>query len=121
MRAVFEGVTFSHRTHIERLLAHREKPAELRLSGGIVSSPVWVKIFADCMQIPVKTVPVKNAGALGCAIAAAAAAGVYPDMKTASEHMTPRFETVLPDESKKAVYDAKYSRYMRAANALSGI
>ncbi len=118
LRAVFEGVAFSHRTHIERLLKLRERPEEIRLSGGVVSSPVWVKIFADCMQISIKTVPVKNAGALGCCIAAAVAAGVYPDMKTAAESMTPEFETVLPDASKKELYDRKFERYLRAAEAL---
>ena len=34
LRAIYEGVVFSHRYHLDRLLRFRERPATLRLTGG---------------------------------------------------------------------------------------
>ncbi len=34
LRAVYEGIVFSHLTHVKKLLRNREKPASIRLSGG---------------------------------------------------------------------------------------
>ena len=50
LRAVYEGIVFSHYTHVRKLLANREKPASVRLSGGAANSDVWVQIFADVLQ-----------------------------------------------------------------------
>ena len=50
LRAVYEGIVFSHYTHVRKLLANRGKPASVRLSGGAANSDVWVQIFADVLQ-----------------------------------------------------------------------
>lgn len=47
LRAVFEGVAFSHYSHIEKLLRLREAPKAVRIAGGAVNSQVWLQIFAD--------------------------------------------------------------------------
>ena len=54
LRAVYEGVVFSHYTHVRKLLLNREKPKAVQLSGGAANSDVWVQIFADVLQIPVE-------------------------------------------------------------------
>ena len=78
-RSVYEGITFSHRYHLEKLLATRDdKPRRVHLAGGAAHSPVWVQMFADVMHLPVVTVHTDETGALGCAIAAAAATGGMP-------------------------------------------
>lgn len=63
----------------------------------------------------------RSGGALGCAMAAAVASGVYKDLKDAATHMvtiTHRFE---PDAGKAAVYARKYQRYQNVSGALEGI
>ena len=79
LRAVYEGIVFSHLTHVNKLLKNREKPKSIRLSGGAANSRVWVQIFADALQIPVDVIADKELGAQGAAMAAGIAAGIYSD------------------------------------------
>lgn len=78
-RAVFEGVVYSHRTHIDRLRVHNPRLDRLRLAGGAARSAVWVQMFADVLAMPVEVIGAEELGAKGAAMAAAVAAGVYAD------------------------------------------
>jgi len=119
LRAVFEGVAFSHKTHIDRLLSARPKPAAIRLAGGAANSSVWVQMFADVLGFPIETVAgVRELGALGCAMAAAVAAGAYPDYAAAGEAMVKVNAPVYPDEARAATYREKYRKYDALCRAL---
>ncbi|MBR7142989.1 MAG: carbohydrate kinase [Clostridia bacterium] len=118
LRAVFEGVAFSHRMHLEKLLHHRPEPKTVRLAGGAARSQVWGQIFADVLQLPVEIVDAKELGTLGCAMAASVAAGVYADAYSAVKAMMPRTRVLMPDTSKAAVYKKKYLRYERLCACL---
>ncbi len=120
LRAIFEGVAFSHRMHLENLLRFREKPAAIRLAGGAANSAVWVQMFADVMQCPVEVVSTKELGAQGCAMTAAVAAGIYADAPAAVAAMVPPIRTVLPNPATADVYDKKYARYLRLTTCLEG-
>ena len=121
IRAVLEGIVFSHRTHIERLLANRDRPDAMRLAGGAVNNRTWAQMFADVMGLPVEIIDTNELGALGCAMAAAVAAGLYPDLKEAARHMVRVRERLEPDADKKAAYDHKFSLFAQASQALDGI
>ena len=121
-RSIYEGICFGHRYHLEKLLATRdEAPKAIRLSGGAARSKVWTQMFADICQIPVETVAADEAGALGCAIAAAVAAGEYPDLNAAIAGMTEIHKPVMPDSSLKEVYDRKYALYVKTIECLDGL
>ena len=62
LRAIFEGVAFCHLNHIDRLLKEREKPAYIKLAGGVTNSGVWTQMFADIIGIPVKVIETKELG-----------------------------------------------------------
>jgi L-xylulokinase len=122
LRAVFEGVAFSHRTHIERLLSVRTAPKTIRMAGGAANSPLWVRIFADVLGFPMETVRgVKELGALGCAMAAAVAVGLYPDYQAAAKAMVRVNEPVLPDPARVEIYRKKYAKYAAISHALDGV
>ena len=121
-RAVYEGVAFCHRYHLEKLLKTRDKaPACIRLAGGAARSEVWAQMFADVMKLPVETVAAGETGALGCAIAAAVATGEYPDLNAAAENMTAVARRYEPDETRTPVYDRKYRLYVRTLEQLDGL
>ncbi len=121
-RSVFEGITFGHRYHLDKLLATRpERPEAIRLVGGAARARVWAQMFADVMQLPVEVIPTGEAGALGCAILAACAAGEYPSVESAAANMTKISKIFLPDAGRKAVYDAKYRAYLDAVGTLDGL
>ena len=87
IRAVLEGIVFCHMVHLEKLLANRTKTTAVRLAGGAANSLIWAQIFADVFKLPVEIVDTKELGTLGCAMAAAVAAGVYKDFNEAAQHM----------------------------------
>ncbi len=121
LRAVYEGVVFSHFTHLKRLLEFRPAPACIRFTGGAARSGVWVKMFADCFQIPIEIPAGSELGAQGAAIAAAVAIGHYPGYPEAVGAMTRIARRCEPDPSLGGIYQRKFSRYIATANALAAI
>ena len=66
LRAVYEGVAFSHLLQMEHLFANREKPEIIRMAGGATASRVWIQIFADVFGITIEIVPNEETGHQGC-------------------------------------------------------
>ena len=121
-RSVFEGITFCHRQHFEKLMATRESaPRVIRLAGGAARAAVWAQMFADVMGLPVETVAASETGALGCAMAAAVAAGEYASLPDAARAMTVLSGRYEPNAALKAVYDRKYRLYQKTIACLDGL
>ena len=121
LRAVYEGIVFSHLTHVKKLLRNREIPESIRLSGGAANSDVWVQIFADALQIPIDVIEDKELGAQGAAIAAGIAAGIYKDYNDGIEKTVKITKTVQPRPEYKEIYEKKYQTYRRVIEGLSGV
>ena len=119
LRAVYEGIVFSHLTHVKKLLKNREVPRSIRLSGGAANSDVWVQIFADALQIPVDVVGDKELGALGAAMAAGIAAGVYKDYQDAVSRTVKISKTIYPRPEYKEIYEEKYAAYRSVIDGLA--
>ena len=116
--ALYEGVAFSHRRHVEKLLRHRPRPDRVLLSGGAANSSVWVQIFADILQLPIQTVGGKEQGAQGAAMAAGVAAGLYRDIAEAAERTVSPGRSAEPNGTRKEIYDKKYQAYCALENGL---
>lgn len=121
LRSVYEGIVFSHLTHVKKLLKNRETPKSVQLAGGAVNSRVWVQMFADALQLPIDVVAGKEQGAQGAAMAAGVAAGIYRDYPEAIRHMVKITGTVLPRPEYRAVYEEKYATYRAVIDGLSGV
>ena len=121
-RSVYEGIVFCHKYHVDKLLQNRQTPPRcLRLAGGAARSRVWTQMFADVMQLPVETVSVNETGALGCAVAAAAALGDYAALDEAAAHMCRIAPAVQPRPEYARIYDRKYALYLRTIDCLDGL
>lgn len=84
LKAVFEGVVFAHKSDIAPLLAGpAAAPEVIRLAGGAAKSPVWARMFSDCLGLPVEIANGSEFGAKGAAICAAAAIGLHADVEAA--------------------------------------
>jgi L-xylulokinase len=118
IRAVLEGIAFSHKTHIDKLSATRTPPLAIRLTGGAAKSKAWVQIFADVIGLPVETVLASEPGALGCAMSAAVASGLYRDLREAVSHMVRRGERIEPGANATEMYQKKYNIYKDIADSL---
>lgn len=121
LRAVFEGVVFSHMVHIERLLKLRKPPKTIRLAGGASNSSTWVQIFADVIGIPIEVVTTKELGALGCAMSAAVCTGCFPDYSSSARKMVKFSNTIYPNPAYYKIYRKKYAQYLKLIEALGTI
>jgi len=73
-----------------------------------------MQTLADVLNRPIKVARSEQTCALGAAMFAAVAAGEYPKVEDAIDHMEQGFEREFaPDPTHAAVYDALYGRYAR--------
>ncbi|MQA02368.1 MAG: hypothetical protein GEV07_06445 [Streptosporangiales bacterium] len=73
--AAVEGVAFAIR-HAYEALPSAQQPAEVRLTGGGGSSPVFRALLADVLGLPLRPTALRSASAVGAAMLGAAAAGL---------------------------------------------
>lgn len=112
LRAIYEGVAFSHLYHTERLRRiNPQLSSTVRIAGGITHSEAWLQIFADIFQCTLEIVDVKEHGTLGTAMTAAVMIGWYEDVFAAANEMVRVSRTVTPDPAMQQVYQDKYHLY----------
>lgn len=122
LRAVYEGVVFCAKDHMEHLLQLRPAVKAVRLGGGAAKSAVWIQLFADILNQPIETVSgVKELGAFGCAMAGFVAAGVYRDYEEAAAAMVKLNDAVYPDPHRVEIYEKKYEKYSALRKAMDTV
>ena len=107
-RAVLENIAYAIKGNIEQL---PEKPALVRVCGGLSRSPSFVRLLAAVLGVPVVVPRVREATGTGAAIAAAVGAGVYPDLETAMKAMVALEEPCRPDPALTGPYGAGYATW----------
>ena len=121
IRAVYEGICFAHRAHVEKLIkVAGKRPKAIRLSGGACNSKHWVQMFADVLNLPVELVDESELGGLGGAITCAVGSGLYPDFPTAVERMSRVVARFEPNPDQVALYEQKYEVYSSILDSLDG-
>lgn len=82
--------------------------------GGVAKkSPYIMQMMADVLEMPIKIHRFEHTCALGAAMFAAVAAGIYPDIQTAMNAMGTGFEKEYqPDLQRSKTYRQHYQRYL---------
>jgi L-xylulokinase len=111
LRALFEGVAFEHRRHIDVLRSSGVRFDSATLSGGGARSTVWPQMFADVLGIPITVGACDETGALGAAIVAGVGAGVFPDVGAGVQEMTRSRAAFTPDPATARHYGERYRTY----------
>jgi gluconokinase len=110
-RALYEGLAFSIRA-IYRMLAGELHP-DLVATGGILRSPVWLKIVADCLGKPLWRPSVDESAAWGGVVLGLKALGAYPDLAAASSALVGVSGAVEPAPPRQAEYERIMQEYER--------
>ncbi len=112
-RALIEATAYGTREIIEAFEGRGVPVNELVAAGGLPEkNKLLVQIYADVTGKPMKLAASDQSPALGSAMHAAVAAGVYADIQAAAEKMGKiRDEVVQPIAENKAVYDQLYAEY----------
>lgn len=121
LRAIFEGVMFEHRRHVEVLADAGLDFDRVALSGGGARSEHWPQMFADGLGRQVTVAEARETGALGAAIGAALALGIYDDYESAVAAMTHSKARFQPDPVMQAHYDRRYKIWTRLTEAMDPI
>jgi sugar (pentulose or hexulose) kinase len=89
-----------------------ERPAvaTLHASSGMIASPTLVRLLADTLATPVEVATVPETASLGCAVLAAAAAGVHPTLSDALGAMTARTR-VEPTREGVRIGEERYRKW----------
>ncbi len=118
LRALYEGVVYSHLNHIEKLRQTGANFDIARLTGGGARSEVWSQIFADTLEVLIEVPDGIETGARGAAIAAGIGAGVYANFIEAAEQAVSVVRVHEPDRKHTPIYLARYEEYKRLLGAM---
>lgn len=64
LQAIYEGVVFSHMTHLNRMRERFTRVQALRVTGGPAHSDVWMQMLADVSGLRVELPQVEETGCL---------------------------------------------------------
>lgn len=113
-RALIEATAFGARAIVENYEKSGVPVREIRAAGGIVGkNKLLMQIYADVIGLPIKAGRCPQIPALGAAINAAVAAGVYPDIERAVDAMSVKdFDIYTPNRENHEAYNELYAEYM---------
>lgn len=117
-RALAESTCFGAQAIVDRF---REQGLPVKgiigIGGVAKKSPYIMQLMADILQMPIRIHRSEQTCALGAAMFAATAAGIYPDVQSAMNAMGAGFEkTYEPNPAVAAFYDGRYTRYQQLGN-----
>lgn len=112
LRAIEESaayVSLGHMRIVEELTGQTIERAVM--TGGAAKGALWPQLVADVLGIPLAIPEVKESSALGVAMHAATAIGVFDDVREAAAAIV-RFQgSVEPDDASHRAYEPLYERW----------
>lgn len=113
-RALIESTAFGTRKILEAFDDAGVAVNELVAAGGLLDNPVLMQIYSDVVNRPLGVLDSPEGPALGSAIHAAVAAGMYDDVETAAARMGRlRADVYSPAPGRAEAYDRLYHVYER--------
>lgn len=108
-RAILESIAFSAKANLEQIIeVTGKKPEEILLCGGLTRIGLFNEIMASVLKQACAVSSCLEASALGVAMASAVGAGLYPDLKSASQEMAGKFVNVAPRQEWIDEYESCY-------------
>ncbi len=118
-RALVEATAYGSRAIADRFKENGIEIKEVVGIGGVAKkSPFVMQTMADVMNMPIKVARAEQTVALGAAMFAAVASGVYKNVEEAQKAMGQGFEKVYyPIDKNVAVYNKLYESYLKIGKA----
>lgn len=120
LRALFEGVVFNHKTHVDALRS-AFRVSEARLSGGGTRSELWRQMFADALGLSTRITNTEEAGTLGAALCAGVGAGIYGSISDAVDQAVRTVSTYEPRREHHERLSEAYGTYVTLVGVLSSL
>ena len=110
-RALMEGVAFDLRHSLEIIKILGLPINEIRIGEGGSRSPLWCQIQADVFAHDVRVIETEDLSAVGAALIAGVAGGLFPNFETACAATIKFGEMVAHNPERTAIYEQNYQRY----------
>ncbi|HRH49870.1 MAG TPA: ribulokinase [Panacibacter sp.] len=112
-RALVESTCYGAKAIVDRFNEQGVPVKGLIGLGGVAKkSPFIMQMMADIMNMPIRIHKSEQTCALGAAMFAATAAGIYEKVEDAMHAMGRGFDAeYLPDAARAAIYAKRYERY----------
>jgi L-ribulokinase len=119
-KSLVEATAFGSRAIYEHYKKHGLELIDIVSVGGISQkSPFVMQTLSNVMGLPIKVAQTEQAGALGAAMCAATAAGVFENLSVAQEVMGCKIgETYHPDKRAHDIYNILYKQYLELGGSL---
>lgn len=114
-KSLVEATAFGARAIVEQFQSSGGHLEEVIAVGGISQkSPYVMQVMADVIGMPINVIATQEACALGVAMCASVAAGLYPDMNTAQENIkVKKVTTYAPNPKNHEYYSKEYEKYLQ--------
>lgn len=114
-RAIAEATCFGAKAIVDRFNEQGVPVKGLIGIGGVAKkSPFIMQMMADVMDMPIRIHKSEQTCALGAAMFAATAAGIYPKVEDAMQAMGQGFDaTYIPNSERVGIYKKRYQRYQQ--------
>ena len=121
VQAVLEGVAFAIRDSFEVAKALGIDIPRSKICGGGSKSPLWRKIFANVLGIPLDMVKTEQGPGYGAAMLAMVGCGRYASVIEAADALVEVASTTEPEAELQAKYQKQYEKFSRIYPALKGV
>jgi xylulokinase len=121
-QAVIEGITHEMTLMLNRLEEPGGTPIDtIRACGGPAKSPKWLQLKADISGKTVEAPAVEEASALGAALLAGAATGVYTSYEEAIKAAVKIKATYRPQPGIQEIYQRQHEIYKHLVKTLTPV
>ena len=110
-QAVLEGVAFAIRDSVEVAKSLGISVTSSMICGGGAKSPLWKKIMANVLNIPLNSPASEQGPGMGGAMLAMVACGEYSTVQDACNAMVSVATTVEPEPELAALYEKRYQQF----------
>ncbi len=119
--AVIEGVSFAIKDSLEVARKQGISLSVATLCGGGARLPIWRKVLANVLNLPLSLPVAEEGPGYGGAILAMTADGVFADVKEGAVTLFAERGRELPEPTLSAKYAAKYEKYKKIYPALKNV
>ncbi len=111
-RALLESTAYGTRMIVDTFAKSGVPVKEFIVAGGLLKNAFLMQLYSDVTRLPISTIDTDQGPALGSAIHAAVAAGLYKDVNAAADAMGKVNKHVYtPNEERAKQYDKLYAEY----------
>ena len=120
-QAILEGVAFALRDSFEVAKQAGIPITRTKICGGGAKSPLWRKIIANVLNLPVDSIESEEGPALGAAMLAAVGCGTFESVEQAADRIVKVVGTTEPDAETAARYEDRYQRFVKLYPAMKDV